>query len=144
MSIRDTSTPLSTSETSHEHCFDFSTCCLHRTVPLSVGAREHCSWHRRSTPLEAYSCWDDTLSLPRGTHHIYMSGQFCLLILYLVAICQMSSGPHGPIFLYQWMDVLFQSPGQLWQISIFPNVRNATKLEKYIKQMVFCQRVLHG
>ena len=29
----------------------------------------------------------------------YMSGQFCLLILYLVAICQMNSGPHGPIFL---------------------------------------------
>ena len=28
-----------------------------------------------------------------------MSGQFCLLILYLVAICQMSSGPHGPIFI---------------------------------------------
>ena len=27
-----------------------------------------------------------------------MSGQFCLLILYLVAICQISSGPHGPIF----------------------------------------------
>ena len=31
--------------------------------------------------------------------HTYMSGQFCLLILYLVAICQMSSGPHGPILL---------------------------------------------
>ena len=30
--------------------------------------------------------------------HTYMSGQFCLLILYLVAICQMSSGPYGPIF----------------------------------------------
>ena len=31
--------------------------------------------------------------------HIHnMSGQFCLPILYLVAICQMSSGPHGPIF----------------------------------------------
>ena len=31
--------------------------------------------------------------------HTYMSGQLCLLILYLVAICQMSSGPHGPIFM---------------------------------------------
>ena len=30
--------------------------------------------------------------------HTYITGQFCLLILYLVAICQMSSGSHGPIF----------------------------------------------
>ena len=30
--------------------------------------------------------------------HTYMSGKFCLLILYLVAICQMSSGPHGLFF----------------------------------------------
>ena len=30
--------------------------------------------------------------------HTYMSGQFCLLTLYLVAIFQMKSGPHGPIF----------------------------------------------
>ena len=37
------------SDTSCENCFDFSTCHLHRTIILSVGAHKHCSWHRRST-----------------------------------------------------------------------------------------------
>ena len=32
--------------------------------------------------------------------HTYITGQFCLLILYLVVICQMNSGPHGPIFTF--------------------------------------------
>ena len=41
--------------------------CLHRTAPPLVGACEHCSWCRRSTPLEAYSCRDDTLS-PHVAH----------------------------------------------------------------------------
>ena len=40
---------------------------LHRTTLPSVGAREHCSWCRRSTPSEVYSCWGDTLS-PHVAH----------------------------------------------------------------------------
>ena len=54
--------PLNTSETSCEHCSISSTICHHRTTLLSVGTHEHCSWHRRSTPLEVYSSWDYTLS----------------------------------------------------------------------------------
>ena len=38
--------------------------------------------------------------------HIYVSSQFFLLILYLVAICHMSSGPHGPIFFYAVLTLL--------------------------------------
>ena len=45
---------------------------LHRTVLLSVGAHEHCSRCRRSTSSEVYRCRGNTLSLPHGTHHIYI------------------------------------------------------------------------
>ena len=62
MSVCDASTPLNTSETSCEHCSLSSAIRLHRTALLLVGTHEHCSWHRRSTPLEVYSCRDDTLS----------------------------------------------------------------------------------
>ena len=62
MSIHDASTPLNTSETSRECCSISAMIHLHRTALPSVGAHEHCSWHRRSTPSEVYSCWDDTLS----------------------------------------------------------------------------------
>ena len=44
--------------------------------------------------------------------HTYMSGQFCLLILYLVAIFQMSSGPHGPIFYILEMSL------SLWSMNV--------------------------
>ena len=49
-------------DTSREHYLDYSTCHLHRTVLLSVGAHEHCSIHRRSTSLEAYCHLGDTSS----------------------------------------------------------------------------------
>ena len=61
--------PLNTSEASREHPSAFSTCCLYRTIQLSVGACEHCSWCRRSTPSEAYSCQDNILSPPCSIHH---------------------------------------------------------------------------
>ena len=37
-----------------------------------VGAHEHSSWHRRSTPSEAYNCQDDTLS-PHIAHITHIS-----------------------------------------------------------------------
>ena len=47
----------------------------------------------------------------KHTHiYIYITGQFCLLILYLVAICQMSSGPMD-LFLstvYRSMEVVIR------------------------------------
>ena len=55
------STPLNTSETSHECHTTSSMIGFHRTALLSVCTHVHCSWHR-STPSEVYSCWDDTLS----------------------------------------------------------------------------------
>ena len=72
MSIRDTLMPLNTSETSREHRSTSSTIHLHRTTLPSVGACEHCSWHRRSTPLQAYSCRDNTLS--HRVEHITILG----------------------------------------------------------------------
>ena len=63
------------------------------------------------TPTHAHICGDTSTCRDRhmytDTHayffthtntHTYMSGQFCLLILYLVAICRVGSGPHGPTF----------------------------------------------
>ena len=62
-------TPLNMPIHPHEHSLDYSMHCLHRTVLLSVGTSEHCSWHRRSTSSEAYSCRGSTLPFPHGTHH---------------------------------------------------------------------------
>ena len=70
-------------DTSHEHCFDFSMSHLHRTAFLSVGAGEHCSWCRRSTSSEAYNCQSDTLLLPHGSHHIYFHVTDHILISWL-------------------------------------------------------------
>ena len=73
VSVHNASTPLNTSEASCKHCSMVSTCCLHRTIQLLVGAHEHCSWSRRFTPSETYSCQDDILSPAHSTHHIYMT-----------------------------------------------------------------------
>ena len=50
--------------------------------------------------------------------HTYMSSQFCLLILYLVAICQMSSGPHGSNFF--WKDLVCPYPTLIAWMSAYP------------------------
>ena len=65
--------------------------------------------------------------------HTYMPCQFCLLILYLVAICQMSSGPHGPIFSL-FLQISPKTLQMSHTLSVYFIVRQGN--------IVFCCRVL--
>ena len=98
-------------------------------------------YRRMHTDIYKHTCRHTQTHMHIFLHtqtHTYMSGQFCLLILYLVAICQMSSGPHGPIFFGINTDLRIDPNSIPYPVFVFISKQNGVP---FLKQFcsTFCK-----